>query len=135
MLYPLHPAYCDSIVTPGKREPGEEPLAACMRELREEMQWEPERPQRACDLYVDGELIAWFFEATGPGPEVISLRVLLVPLTLHQTRCHWYSSRAGQECGPNGTTKRFQHGIKWFLRLTGMEAAGDGGACGDADVS
>lgn len=54
----------------GKREQGEAPLDACRRELREEMQWEPDHMERACDLFVDGELIAWFFEAKGPEPEV-----------------------------------------------------------------
>ena len=50
----------------GKREAGEEPQACVLRECREELGWEPAAVERACDLYVDGELIAWFYEAAAP---------------------------------------------------------------------
>ena len=51
----------------GKREPAEEPLSCVLRECREELGWTPPAtPRRAVDLYVDGELIAWFYEAAAP---------------------------------------------------------------------
>jgi ADP-ribose pyrophosphatase YjhB (NUDIX family) len=53
----------------GKRESGEPPEACVRRELLEELGWEPRDVARACDLFVDGELIAWFYEAAGPGPD------------------------------------------------------------------
>ena len=56
----------------GSRDEGEDPETCCRRELREELGWEPpidEPLTRVCDLYVDGKLIAWFFEAEAPPPE------------------------------------------------------------------
>lgn len=52
----------------GKREPGESALGCIVRECVEEMSWSPPQQllRRAVDLYVDGELVAWFFEAAGP---------------------------------------------------------------------
>lgn len=51
----------------GKREPAEEPLSCALRECREELGWTPPAtPRRTVDLYVDGELIAWFYEAVAP---------------------------------------------------------------------
>ena len=58
----------------GKLEPDER-AAGCeeaasgglLRELREELGWQPaEELRRAVDLYVDGELIAWFYVAAAP---------------------------------------------------------------------
>lgn len=52
----------------GKREPAEAPADCLLRECKEELGWVPDAAQlrRACDLYVDGRLIAWFYEAPGP---------------------------------------------------------------------
>jgi 8-oxo-dGTP pyrophosphatase MutT (NUDIX family) len=52
----------------GKREPLEEPLRCIARECLEEMGWapQPDSLRRACDLYIDGLLVAWFFTATAP---------------------------------------------------------------------
>ena len=50
----------------GKREAGEEPRDCVLRECREELGWQPSGVERAVDLFVDGELIAWFFEAPAP---------------------------------------------------------------------
>ena len=51
----------------GKREAAEEPLSCVLRECREELGWAPPAtPRRTVDLYVDGELIAWFYEAVAP---------------------------------------------------------------------
>mmetsp|Transcript_64109 Transcript_64109/g.126826 ORF Transcript_64109/g.126826 Transcript_64109/m.126826 type:complete len:188 (-) Transcript_64109:4-567(-) len=52
----------------GKREDGEVPLACLLRECREELGWQPEdgSPKRVVDLYVDGDLIAWFYQASAP---------------------------------------------------------------------
>ena len=53
----------------GKRDlvRAEAPEACLARELREELGWAPATaPTRAVDLYVDGELIAWFFLAAAP---------------------------------------------------------------------
>eukprot|EP00310_Coccolithus_braarudii_P022026 CAMPEP_0183352518 /NCGR_PEP_ID=MMETSP0164_2-20130417/29489_1 /TAXON_ID=221442 /ORGANISM="Coccolithus pelagicus ssp braarudi, Strain PLY182g" /LENGTH=166 /DNA_ID=CAMNT_0025524967 /DNA_START=122 /DNA_END=622 /DNA_ORIENTATION=+ len=56
----------------GKREADEPPLACVLRELAEELGgWQPERmPTRSIDLYVHDELIAWFYDAQGPGRDV-----------------------------------------------------------------
>ena len=58
----------------GKRERGEAPLDALLRECCEELAWSPSREncQRAVSLLVDGRLIAWFFTATAP-PDLASL--------------------------------------------------------------
>ncbi|KAJ1616862.1 hypothetical protein T492DRAFT_1104116 [Pavlovales sp. CCMP2436] len=50
----------------GKRERGEQPLHAILRECREELAWTPSDLVRAVDLYVDGKLIAWFYLAAAP---------------------------------------------------------------------
>ena len=50
----------------GKREPGEEPSSCVLRECREELGWAPTDAVRAVDLYVDGELIAFFYSAAAP---------------------------------------------------------------------
>mmetsp|Transcript_3430 Transcript_3430/g.8598 ORF Transcript_3430/g.8598 Transcript_3430/m.8598 type:complete len:115 (-) Transcript_3430:743-1087(-) len=42
----------------GKREPGEDPRKAVLRECGEELGWKPEFVVHAVDLYVDGKLIA-----------------------------------------------------------------------------
>ena len=58
----------------GKRdqERGEAPLACLARELREELGWSPASPPtRAVDLYVDGELIAWFYLAEAPRRDAV----------------------------------------------------------------
>lgn len=52
----------------GKREPGETPLATILRECEEELGWTPSDVVRACDLYVDGKLVAWFYLAAAPTP-------------------------------------------------------------------
>lgn len=52
----------------GKRNPGEEPLAALMRECEEELGWTPPDVVRACDLFVDGQLTAFFYLAAAPPP-------------------------------------------------------------------
>ncbi|KAG8470347.1 hypothetical protein KFE25_008768 [Diacronema lutheri] len=52
----------------GKREQGEEPLAALLRECEEELGWAPPDVVRACDLFVNGELVAWFYLAAAPPP-------------------------------------------------------------------
>ena len=57
----------------GKREPGETAEAAVRRELAEELGgWAPAEVnlRRAVDLYVDGALVAYFYEAEGPGDDV-----------------------------------------------------------------
>lgn len=51
----------------GKREPGELPGDCIRRECSEELAWLPRgKMVRVCDLYVDGEIMAWFYEAQGP---------------------------------------------------------------------
>lgn len=51
----------------GKREQGELPGECIRRECHEELQWVPRGDMvRVCDFYVDGELIAWFYESQGP---------------------------------------------------------------------
>mmetsp|Transcript_8952 Transcript_8952/g.18063 ORF Transcript_8952/g.18063 Transcript_8952/m.18063 type:complete len:175 (+) Transcript_8952:120-644(+) len=51
----------------GKREAAERPLSCVLRECLEELGWTPATvPHRVVDLYVDGELIAWFYEAAAP---------------------------------------------------------------------
>ena len=42
-------------------------ISGLLRELQEELGWSPKRsPKRVVDLYVDGELIAWFYYAEAP---------------------------------------------------------------------
>lgn len=53
----------------GKREAGEDPADCVARECREELAFTLQSPSRAVDLYVDGELIAWFYEAGAPPRE------------------------------------------------------------------
>ena len=49
---------------------GETGLDGLLRELREELGWQPaEPPRRAVDLHVDGDLIAWFYEAAAPSTD------------------------------------------------------------------
>jgi 8-oxo-dGTP pyrophosphatase MutT (NUDIX family) len=52
----------------GKREPGEGAHACIVRECREELGGggEPTSLERVCDLFVDGRLVAWFYEGGGP---------------------------------------------------------------------
>ena len=58
----------------GKREDGEHPLSTALRECQEELGWQPAATERkfrrACDLYVDGKLIAYFYEAEAPDDSV-----------------------------------------------------------------
>lgn len=60
----------------GKREKEEIPSACVARECAEELGWKPAaHATRACDLYVDGKLIAWFYVARAPeGAEVAALK-------------------------------------------------------------
>lgn len=52
----------------GKREADETPLACIRREVKEELGLElrDEVLSRACDLFVDDKLIAWFYEHPAP---------------------------------------------------------------------
>ena len=50
----------------GKREKNEIPLDCIKRECFEELNWHVDHPVRAVDLYVNGVLTAWFYEATAP---------------------------------------------------------------------
>ena len=52
----------------GTREDGEGAAACAVRECAEELGWAPPAAslRRAVDLYVDGALIAWFYEAAAP---------------------------------------------------------------------
>jgi 8-oxo-dGTP pyrophosphatase MutT (NUDIX family) len=52
----------------GKREAKENPLDAIKRECLEELSWVPSDLVRACDLFVDGKLVAWFYLAAAPPP-------------------------------------------------------------------
>ncbi len=54
----------------GNREEGEGALECIKRECDEELGWVPSSLRRAVDLYVDGELIAWFYEAAAPSSDV-----------------------------------------------------------------
>mmetsp|Transcript_7764 Transcript_7764/g.22665 ORF Transcript_7764/g.22665 Transcript_7764/m.22665 type:complete len:175 (-) Transcript_7764:194-718(-) len=56
----------------GKREPNEDPLATVLREAEEELGWKPSAVVRAVDLYVNGKLTAWFYQAAAP-PDDASL--------------------------------------------------------------
>ena len=52
----------------GKRELGESASQCLLRELEEELGWAPDiaKPSRAIDLYVNGKLIAFFYELDAP---------------------------------------------------------------------
>ena len=78
----------------GKREPSEAPLRCVLRECHEELGWMPAAaPRRAIDLYVDGELIAWFYVADAPP------RDIQPPLTFEEGRAGvWLAP--GDEAGP-----------------------------------
>ena len=47
----------------GRREPGETPEECLRRELREELSWEPQTIEKRVELWVAGELVAWFYHA------------------------------------------------------------------------
>lgn len=47
----------------GRRESGETPEQCLRRELREELDWEPREFQDRVELWIAGELMAWFFGA------------------------------------------------------------------------
>ncbi len=47
----------------GRREAGESPEACLRRELREELNWEPETLEKRVELRVAGDLVAWFYHA------------------------------------------------------------------------
>ena len=56
----------------GKIEPSEAPLEAILRECHEELGWAPVSSAltRCVDLYVDDELIAYFYFAQAPSAEI-----------------------------------------------------------------
>jgi 8-oxo-dGTP pyrophosphatase MutT (NUDIX family) len=45
----------------GRREAGETPEKCLRRELREELSWEPRTLEKRVELWVAGELVAWFY--------------------------------------------------------------------------
>lgn len=45
----------------GRRNAGEAPEECLRRELREELNWEPQTLDKRVELWVAGELIAWFY--------------------------------------------------------------------------
>lgn len=47
----------------GRREAGESPEQCLRRELREELNWEPQTIEKRVALWVAGELVAWFYHA------------------------------------------------------------------------
>jgi len=47
----------------GRREAGETPEECLRRELREELSWEPGTLEKRVELWVAGELVAWFYHA------------------------------------------------------------------------
>lgn len=47
----------------GLREPGETPEECLRRELREELNWEPLKLEKRIELWVGGDLVAWFYHA------------------------------------------------------------------------
>jgi 8-oxo-dGTP pyrophosphatase MutT (NUDIX family) len=51
----------------GRREDDESPEACLRRELREELNWEPAGLAKQLELWVGGELIAWFYHAVLDG--------------------------------------------------------------------
>jgi len=47
----------------GRREEGETPEGCLRRELREELAWEPQKFEKRVELWVAGDLVAWFYHA------------------------------------------------------------------------
>lgn len=47
----------------GRREADESPEECLRRELREELNWEPQSIDKRVELLVGGDLIAWFYHA------------------------------------------------------------------------
>lgn len=47
----------------GRREAGETPEKCLRRELREELNWEPRTVEKRVELWVAGDLVAWFYHA------------------------------------------------------------------------
>jgi 8-oxo-dGTP pyrophosphatase MutT (NUDIX family) len=47
----------------GRREPGETPEECLRRELREELNWVPRTFEKRVELWVAGDLVAWFYHA------------------------------------------------------------------------
>lgn len=47
----------------GQRDAGENPEACLRRELLEELNWEPRTLEKRVELWVAGELVAWFYHA------------------------------------------------------------------------
>lgn len=47
----------------GRREAAETPEECLQRELREELGWEPAKVEKRVELWVAGELVAWFYHA------------------------------------------------------------------------
>lgn len=47
----------------GRREGGENPEQCLRRELREELNWEPQICEKQVELRVGGQLVAWFYYA------------------------------------------------------------------------
>ncbi|MGE5194878.1 MAG: NUDIX domain-containing protein [Deltaproteobacteria bacterium] len=47
----------------GRRESGETPEVCLRRELREELNWEPRTFEKRVELWVAGNLVAWFYHA------------------------------------------------------------------------
>jgi 8-oxo-dGTP pyrophosphatase MutT (NUDIX family) len=47
----------------GRREAEEAPEECLRRELREELSWEPRTFEKRVELWVAGELVAWFYHA------------------------------------------------------------------------
>src|SRR5262245_27372417 len=48
----------------GRREPDETSEECLRRELREELDWEPQSIAKCVELWVAGELVAWFYHAS-----------------------------------------------------------------------
>jgi 8-oxo-dGTP pyrophosphatase MutT (NUDIX family) len=51
----------------GRREAGETPEDCLRRELREELNWEPQTVEKRVELWVAGDLVAWFYQAVLDG--------------------------------------------------------------------
>lgn len=50
----------------GKREMNESPVECIQRECKEELAWSPSNLKHALNFYVDGKLVAYFYEAEAP---------------------------------------------------------------------